>query len=367
MTKISSHNSWDKLEEIWLGDVWPEHFYDDLDPEVKDAFYKLTEITKEDLNIIQKKFEEFGVTVRRPTFKEKENYIIPGVNKLSKPPITPRDEGCVIGDTLYLNYGGKNPWEDVVTNYDKDKVIITNELEKHLMSANIARIGRDIIFDHLYTTEPDEHYFKRLQHLIDEFGDNYRIHFTMNGGHSDGCFATPKPELLLCTEYFSDYDVFFPGWKRINLREPTYAKSRFVNKSGSSAGWKKWHIADDGKFISPHFNSYLENYCLDWIGDYTETYFEVNTVMLDEKNIMCLGEHEELFKEFERNGITPHVVPFRARTFWDGGLHCLTLDIRRQGELVDYFPDRGAYGKGIVPFIQIDDFANRFTEWQKNR
>jgi hypothetical protein len=38
------------------------------------------------------------------------------------------------------------------------------------------------------------------------------------------------------------------------------------------------------------------------------------------------------------------VVPFRTRTFWDGGIHCITLDIRRKTTMQDYFPDRGEPG-----------------------
>lgn len=41
-----------------------------------------------------------------------------------------------------------------------------------------------------------------------------------------------------------------------------------------------------------------------------------------------------------RSYITPHVVPFRHRYFWDGGIHCITLDLDREGKMHDYFPDR---------------------------
>ena len=33
-------------------------------------------------------------------------------------------------------------------------------------------------------------------------------------------------------------------------------------------------------------------------------------------------------------------VPFRHRWFWDGGLHCITLDLYREGTQQDYFPER---------------------------
>jgi hypothetical protein len=50
MNKINVHNNWDPLEEIWLGDCWPASFYDNIkNTETKDAFYQITEWTKENL------------------------------------------------------------------------------------------------------------------------------------------------------------------------------------------------------------------------------------------------------------------------------------------------------------------------------
>jgi hypothetical protein len=40
----------------------------------------------------------------------------------------------------------------------------------------------------------------------------------------------------------------------------------------------------------------------------------------------------------------PVHVPWRHRYFLDGGLHCITLDIKRNGTQQDYFPDRGDTG-----------------------
>jgi hypothetical protein len=63
-------------------------------------------------------------------------------------------------------------------------------------------------------------------------------------------------------------------------------------------------------------------------------------LMLDPKNVLVLGYNEVVWKTLERYGITPHIVPFRHRFFWDGGLHCITADLNRQGGIVDFFPDR---------------------------
>jgi len=33
----------------------------------------------------------------------------------------------------------------------------------------------------------------------------------------------------------------------------------------------------------------------------------------------------------DKRGITCHIAPIRHNHFWDGGIHCLTLDVKRNG------------------------------------
>lgn len=67
-------------------------------------------------------------------------------------------------------------------------------------------------------------------------------------------------------------------------------------------------------------------------------------LVIDEKNVLVLAYDDLVCRELEKKGITPHVLDFRCRGFWDGGLHCLTLDIHRLGDLQDHWPDRGPNG-----------------------
>jgi hypothetical protein len=89
MPIINSHNSWNKLEEVWLGDVYPQQWYDHLPPQICDAFQHLTEITKEDLDVIKNALEVFGVTVRRPVYQNIDQYIQTDTEQLIKPQICP--------------------------------------------------------------------------------------------------------------------------------------------------------------------------------------------------------------------------------------------------------------------------------------
>ena len=39
----------------------------------------------------------------------------------------------------------------------------------------------------------------------------------------------------------------------------------------------------------------------------------------------------------KKHKIEPVICPIRHRYFWDGGLHCFTLDLRRKGQKEKYF------------------------------
>lgn len=95
---INSHNSWSPLKEVWLGDVYPASWYEHLQPEIRDVFQRLTDITKKDLTTIDKTLTAMGIKVQRPQYDKIENYLDEREN-LVKPAICPRDHNVVIGNT----------------------------------------------------------------------------------------------------------------------------------------------------------------------------------------------------------------------------------------------------------------------------
>ena len=45
----------------------------------------------------------------------------------------------------------------------------------------------------------------------------------------------------------------------------------------------------------------------------------------------------DIHKKLEEHGINPIYCRFRHRNFWDAGLHCLTVDTLREGNMQSYF------------------------------
>jgi glycine amidinotransferase len=234
-----------------------------------------------------------------------------------------------VGNTLWYHADHIRPWQSTVDQYLKDSA--SNIQINHnicINGANVVRVGRDIIIDRdvfdfeYHNTFPD-----------------YRVHLVDNGGHMDGCFAILKPGVILANHYFDDYHRTFPGWEIIMLDNPTYA-------AAPSTGYQQPYPVYNGKFYDTtvdtnrSFNDHIVKHALDWVGDYRETYFELNCLVINEQNVVMLAENEPLAEELARRNITVHWVPFRARSFWDGAMHCLTVDIRRQSIVEDFFPER---------------------------
>ena len=268
-----------------------------------------------------------------------DDYIDIVTDQLSKPQITPRDHFVVIGNNLYVPTDNNHlslPWRKVLQKYKTNKTcnVVKNEYKQVFHGANVVRVGKDIIIDQdVFDLEKNSNFFLQLE-------KDYRLHWEKNGGHMDGCFAILRPRLILANHYFDGYERTFPGWEIIYLDNPTY-------HAHPSTGYQQPYPVYNGKFwdttvgTNRMFNEHIVKHAQDWVGNYTETYFELNCLSINESNVIMLAENEILANDLARRGITVHWVPFRTRSFWDGAMHCLTVDIRRQSMIEDFFPERG--------------------------
>lgn len=335
---ISSHSGFQPLKEVWLGDVYPTNFYSHLSSDLQDSLAQLTETTKSDLLQVEKKLLELGVKVRRPTFGSVESYI--SDNKLTKPPICPRDWALVLGDTLYITpqyESGIEPFHLAINEY-----IQTNQNVRILdrfceipdpwvwvSYPAVVRVGRDIYVDYIKDNNQNQ-----IETVCNELSKKYRVHVTHTGDHSDAVFCPVAPGQIFSTHYRKSYKKTFPDWDVFFLTDT----SQPCPTNGYNGSW--WRT----DHYLPYYNDNLSKYASAWLGNAKETIFEVNMLVVDEKNVICIAEDDKACKKLESIGITPHVVNFKTRGFWDGGIHCITLDIHREGLCLDYWPERGDNG-----------------------
>jgi hypothetical protein len=333
---INSNFGFTPLKEVWLGDCYPESFYDHLPNEIADPFRQITEWTKEDTRRLQKFLESRGIVVRRPVFEKIEDYLNE-FDVLVKPPITPRDDYFVLGNTLYslhpTTIGKIDPWQYWINYYRQlgfDVQQPVNQPINCLSPPSIVRIGQDLVIDQ------DSHEFcwGFVCEWLVEAAKEYRINICSTTGHSDGIFCPIAPGILASSHYKVDYSQSFPGWKVFPI------PSNLHNFNHP----KNWLILDSAIDNNQTFSKHIQDKAKDWVGNFQETVYEVNMLVIDQHNVIAMKEYTPLTEWLNERGITVHVFDFRTRSFWDGGWHCLTLDIHREDTKEDLFPERGDNG-----------------------
>jgi len=337
-------NSWcgfhGNLEETWLGDTYPTSFYDHFEPRVRDAFCQITEWTQQDLAKIEQALIKHGVTVRRPTIDNIDNFLDTD-GRLMRPPISPRDNTLVLGDHLYqlgMKYS-RDPWQTALDDYAASGSQVTVQAEGPwacLSPPCLVRFGRDIFVDWIY----HQHVWGMVTEPLVELAKNFRVHVSMFDGHSDCVFCPLEQGLLLSTEYKSNYSKTYPDWEIYWLNNNP-VRSRIVRTT--TGGFYQWHVPGD-TVKTREFADHIEKFAQDWVGNASETIFDVNLLKVNDNTIFSVGEDQELFEFLAKKGYNVEVFDFRCKTFWDSGMHCLTNDIRRSGGCPDFFPNKGSPG-----------------------
>ena len=368
----SVYQHWNPLKTCIVGRSYPPEYYQWIkNKKTRSLFEKIARETEEDYQNIIKKLKEFGVEVLRPELPPYEAF----KESFPPPPMNPRDYMVMIGNKFYLNWecldfdhwyfnnrkneiSCKNPeqlkqlnpdlyveWQNYVTSkplgncYNK---IIDQIKEKGntvktfwhhaLNGAMVTRIGKDLYFG----TIDNEEYTDFTQEKLDVEFPNTRNHIVLLEGHSDGTYCPVCPGLIVSLKDIPTYENTFPGWEVVYLPDQSWEKVQpFMDlRDKTGGGWWIPGFEYDDNVIN-----IVETWLKDWVGYVEETVFDVNMLIVDPKNVLVFNYNKQTFDAFERHGITPHIVPFRHRYFWDGGIHCITCDIHREGNMDDYFAD----------------------------
>lgn len=229
-----------------------------------------------------------------------------------------------------------NWWQPILDEVSNNSDVITNFSDSmlDLIPANgITRIGKDLYFG----CESIVDMSMLNKNIAERYFADYRCHFITTGGHIDGCFTPVKPGLIVSIQDMPTYNKTFPGWEVVYLKGESWSKVKpFLDLKEKNQG--KWWIK--GSEYDTELIEYVETWLRDWVGYVEESVFDVNILVIDEKNIIVNGYNKTAFDAFSRYGVTPHICPVRHRYFWDGGVHCITSDLHREGTMQDYFPER---------------------------
>jgi N-dimethylarginine dimethylaminohydrolase len=339
----SVYQHWDPLKVCVVGQSYPPEFYSFItNKKVRDVMERIAIETEEDYQKLIKLLESFNVKVLRPTIVEFGNYLVSDDSKYVPPPMTPRDYSIMLGEKFYFKTNYFSEWErltwgkvlDDIQQQGNDIVFSGDEHLTNFNSAINTRIGKDV---YLGTEFYNEDLSKKLQ-ACSQTHPEYRWHAINTGGHSDATFCPVCPGLIVSLKDVPTYKDTFPDWEVVYLPGQSWGKIMpFKRLKDKNQG--KWWVP--GEELNDEFTEFVENWLGHWMGYVEETVFDINMLVIDQKNVVCNGYNQQVFDALERHGMTPHVLNFRHRYFWDGGLHCMTSDLHREGTMQNYFPERG--------------------------
>lgn len=333
--QVQYHAPWHDLKHVIVGRCYAQSFFEPIkDPQVRHSLQRIAWETEQDYENISNILKSFGVTVVRPDIDPDltimdfidqhgtiDYHAAKSFTLIPRPPMQPRDSVLVVGNHM-VGTNAEIKWFDQ---------LISTDRKTHLDPACsfdaplITPVGDTLIVD------CRDHDF--LYDQVKQLFPNYKIKPVYIGGHNDAVFCLPKPGVIVGTYHADNYKETFPGWTVQHLENQSWnAIPNWRKIKHSNAG--KWWTPDS--VSNPAFAEFVNSWLTDWTGYVKETVFDVNMLSINESTILVNNYNRDLFAFFKSHGIEPVVAEFRHRFFWDGGIHCVTSDLYRQGTLENY-------------------------------
>ena len=341
--KFNIWNKWDRLTVCMLGNNYTPEYFNGVNTKVETPLKRICEETLQDLEYFKEVLQQFGVKVIQPTLDNNERFIDRIKNKVDtvvdnypRGPLQPRDYQLILGNKAYSFTLDHPSIAKCLKEYGGDDTIVIPKFVKRASkksiygSAKVFVIGKDVYLDKQYIR-----YKEMYNHIFKGWRKN-----TINIGeaHVDGCFHPIKPGAILSLFDIQAYQNTFPGWEVCYLKDQSWnAVDGFIKIKEKNKG--KWWLA--GEEDNNEFTDFVNTWLDDWVGYVEETVFDVNVLVLDQHHVAVSNMNNEIVNTFlKKHKMEPVYIPWRHRYFWDGGLHCITLDLHREGIQQDYFPDR---------------------------
>lgn len=384
----SVYQHWDPLKTCIVGKSYPPELYDFIkDSKTRNIFEKLAQETEEDYqHLIKILKNKFDVKVFRPEFPDNLNELFVD-GKWVQPPTAPRDYFLMIENKFWVPKIPNNshawhlfyrsnkqeswPWFDreidfineldssitkpFMDQFQKFKVFdqkhldaklgfyshIFNDIQNQgneivytnhdfINGCFVSRIGKDLFF----ATQTYHDNKQEILNQVNQLFPNTRNHVVNAGGHGDAVYCPVTPGLIISLNDIPTYADTFPDWEVVYLPDSNYEHMReFEQSMKKNKG--RWFIP--GFESAPQMVDTVDYYFNDWVGQVSETVFDVNILVVDPKNIIVSAHNDQVEKACAKYGIEVHVSPFRHKYFWDCGIHCVTNDLNRIGEQQDFF------------------------------
>jgi hypothetical protein len=385
----SVYQHWDPLAVCLVGRTYPPEFFSWI-PNVatRQRFEQMALETEEDYQALIALLRRFGVDIMRPQLpNDMTELFIEG--KWVQPPTAPRDYFLMIHDKFWVPQApnashawsvfyrqNKQSWwpdfvrprdffsslpefaEDLRTKFQDFLGVDQRHLDaklgfyRHVLD-HLRQQGSDVVYTDLdfingcfvsrvgqdlyFATQTFYDDKQAILNQVNQLFPTTRNHVVNSGGHGDAVYCPVTPGLIISLNDIATYSDTFPGWEVVYLPPSDYAHMReFEHSMKKNKG--RWFMP--GFEQSPDLQHIVDYYFDDWVGQVSETVFDVNILVIDPKNIVVSAHNDVVEKACARHGVTMHVSAFRHKYFWDCGIHCVTNDLNRRGSRHDYFPER---------------------------
>lgn len=353
---MSIWTEWDPLEEIIVGVCPPENYYDDIieDQRALPLLQTILRETRQDLDNLSAMLQAMNVCVHRPKNLPFERKIDIAGFKIKNPvaPIVPRDQYMVYGNKIVQTYTSMpDRWLESLAYYDIFRQLFEQGFEWNSMPPPLLEnfpdnsnwyndsVGRyhtvmkDRLLWHtatmfkcgdaLITNTNGPGNELGLEWMRRQYPDarilSNKFTVQQNTGHIDHGFFMTDDETV-----FAEKDFWAPHWLTKN-KDVTFLHN--VVETPTFENYDKILQASAGKFSYDYLNIWMS----EWKGYVQEVAFDFNVLVVDSKNIFISNPQPALQEMLDKRGITCHVAPIRHNHFLDGGIHCLTLDVKRAG------------------------------------
>lgn len=352
--KLKGYSTFDQLKTCLVGDVFPIEKFNHLkDDSILSPLKRVLEETKEDLEGLSNTLRGLGVEVLRPDMK---NTPVDLSKYARKPPQQTRDDMAIIGEDIYIandlpeyktifdriaeqnKFYPKNYLDFNDRSYTYDLNIDqtdTPDQQRLLSTSFIHLMGKDLYWGTNTPGWKDSPIIDYHKKLWQEKG--FRVHIQAQeemGGHGDCTWCILKPGVIVTLMDIQNYKDAFPGWDILYLEDKYWDQLSPFRTMKKKVGGKWWI---KGQEHNDQLIDYVETWLGDWIGYCEETVFEVNMLSINQDCVIVNNYNKEVFDFLKKHKIEPIVNTQRHRWFWDGGVHCLTQDIYREGTMEDYF------------------------------
>jgi len=344
MSTVCAHNEWDPLEEVIVGRIEGARIptpdkgllaveYPDLtspaDVPTGPHSPQVVEETAEDLEMLVEAFTKQGIRVRRPDLhNHHQRYRSLDWETDGLANLCPRDSLLAIGDIMietpmvlrarqyetlsyrrilmdYLESGTK--WFAAPRPRLLDSVYLPlgggsfglDESEPIFDAANVIRIGRDVLYQISCSGNR-----MGARWLASVLGPAYRVHAIDNlydSTHIDTTFTLVRPGLVV-------------------------ANSTRISRDNLPAIFRKWDVIYLDRVIDTGYVGHPVS--SPWVG--------MNFMMINPHLAVVDRRQEPLIRELERHRVDVLPLVLRHARTLGGAFHCVTLDVRRRGELGSY-------------------------------